>query len=572
MVICRSFLSAIFLVFSLDAFTQTRIDNINIIDVKNGKVIPAQSVVLSDGVIATVGKAKSIKSSADVTIIDGKGQFLMPGLADAHIHFFQSGGLYTRPDAVDLRARRSYAKELGFARANVADYLLRYLRLGITTVIDVGGPFLNFVVRDSVAKSITSPNVLVTGPLFSIVASDKLDLGDPPIVKISSEASADSLFEKMLPRNPDFIKIWYISNSANPAAKSFPIVKYIAEQSHKHGLKLTVHATELETAKFAVDAGADILVHSIDDKIIPDDFAQLLKQKKISYIPTLIVGSNYGRVFSGKLPHHSQDIHFSNPFAYSTLSDPETMSEDEMPPVVRHYRKYGLPSSDKKADSISAINLFKLATVGVNIATGTDAGNIGTMHASSYLIELEAMSRAGLSNAQLLKASTYNVATAFGKEKEWGSIEKGKKADLLLLQKNPMENIQHLNSISLVFKNGRMLVPDSILRESPEAIVQRQVNAYNAKNIEEFMNTYSADVELYDFPQKVFVKGKDEMKKMYSKFFSESPSLYCEIENRIVMGNTIIDKEKVRRGKQIIHAVAIYEVVGGKIKNVTFIE
>ena len=86
------------------------------------------------------------------------------------------------------------------------------------------------------------------------------------------------------------------------------------------------------------------------------------------------------------------------------------------------------------------------------------------------------------------------------------------------------------------------------------------------------MNTYSADVELYDFPQKVFVKGKDEMKKMYSKFFSESPSLYCEIENRIVMGNTIIDKEKVRRGKQIIHAVAIYEVVGGKIKNVTFIE
>ena len=171
-----------------------------------------------------------------------------------------------------------------------------------------------------------------------------------------------------------------------------------------------------------------------------------------------------------------------------------------------------------------------------------------------------------------MKASTYNVASAFGKETEWGSIEKGKKADLLLLRENPIHNIQHLNSISLVFKDGRMLVPDSILRESPEAIVQRQVNAYNAKNIEEFMNTYSADVELYDFPQKVFVKGSDEMKKIYGKLFSESPSLYCEIENRIVMGNTIIDKEKVRRGKQIIHAVAIYEVVGGKIKKVTFIE
>jgi len=88
----------------------------------------------------------------------------------------------------------------------------------------------------------------------------------------------------------------------------------------------------------------------------------------------------------------------------------------------------------------------------VNVATGTDAGNISTMHASSYLQELEAMQKAGLTNAEILKASTINAAIGFGKEQQWGSIEKGKLADLVLLDKNPLESLQHLNSIEIIFE------------------------------------------------------------------------------------------------------------------------
>jgi imidazolonepropionase-like amidohydrolase len=170
----------------------TLIKNITLIDVRSGKALPGYSVVISNGMIAEAGPAKKIKTAAGAKEIDGTGKYLMPGMADAHIHFFQSGGLYTRPDAVDLRRKSSYEKEVAFGKKNAADYLNRYLRLGITTVIDVGGPFYNFTIRDSVAAGKTSPNVLVTGPLFSMV--DRPELGpDKPIIRITSKEQADSL-------------------------------------------------------------------------------------------------------------------------------------------------------------------------------------------------------------------------------------------------------------------------------------------------------------------------------------------------------------------------------------------
>lgn len=563
------FLSSLCL--SVTLFSQSvYISNITLIDVKTGKAIPGQTVMISGEKIEQIATAAKIKIPAGAQLIDGTGQFLMPGMTDAHIHFFQSGGLYTRPDVIDFRRKVPYEKEKAFGLQNAKDYLHRYLRMGITTVIDVGGPMSNFVVRDSIASSAIAPNVLVTGPLFSMV--DRTQFGDDkPIIKITNEQEADQLFQKMLPQKPDFIKIWYIAGNAMPAEKNFPLVKYIAGQTHKNGLKLAVHATELNTAKLAVEAGADILVHSVTDDVIPDDIIKVWKEKSITYIPTLIVGLNYYRVFSGKLPNHPQDLAWANAFAYGSLTDPEAMTDTDMPFALKSLRKTGIPAGELKEDSIAGLNLAKLLKAGINIASGTDAGNIGTMHASSFLQELEAMQKAGLSNAEILKASTINPAIGFGKDKLWGSIEKGKIADLLLLEKNPLESLQHLNTIKIVFKNGKPLNADSLITESPEEVVQRQLNGYNAKDIDAFMDTYSDDIELYDFPAKLISTGKEDMKKSYAGFFQRVPNLYCEIVKRITIGNKIIDHEKVRAGQQTFSAVAIYEVKNGKISKVTFI-
>lgn len=568
----NSFLFILFSFFYCTAIAQiVQVQNVTVIDVNSGKAMPGYTVEINNGIISKVAPAKNVKAIEGSRVIDGTGKYLMPGMADAHIHFFQSGSLYTRPDGLDLRKIHPYESEITFAKNNATDYLERYLRLGITSVVDVGGPMANFNVRDSIAKTIVAPNVLVTGPLFSMV--DRPQLGDDrPIIKITSKEAADSLMQQMLPSKPDFIKIWYIAGPTMPAEKNYDLVKYIAEQTHKNGLKLAVHATELHTAELAVDAGADILVHSVDDSLLPDAFIKKMLVRNVTLIPTLIVAGNYYKVFSGKLAHHPQDLAWANAFAYGSLTDPESMAAEKLPPVLKFLRSRGIPAEIASMDSIMALNLVKLVKAGVNIATGTDAGNIGTQHASSYLQEQEAMQAAGISVAEILKASTINVAKAFGKESVWGSIDKGKKADLLLLNSNPLQSLNNLNAIAMVIKDGKVLMPGELVQENAEAIVQRQLNAYNARDLDAFMNTYADEIKLYNFPNTLIAEGKEAMRKNYEGFFKNTTNLYCEIENRIVQGNTIIDKEKVRAGTATLRAVAVYEVSDGKIKKVTFIQ
>ena len=165
-------LLALFLATSIWA-QPTFIRNVNLVDVRNGKIIPAQTIVINGKKIEQIGASSEIAPISGASTIDGSGKYLMPGMTDAHIHFFQSGGLYTRPDAVDLRKKVPYERERDFGVRNAADYLSRYLRLGITSVVDVGGPMSNFAIRDTVGKSGLFPNILATGPLFSMIESDK---------------------------------------------------------------------------------------------------------------------------------------------------------------------------------------------------------------------------------------------------------------------------------------------------------------------------------------------------------------------------------------------------------------
>ncbi len=104
-----------------------------------------------------------------------------------------------------------------------------------------------------------------------------------------------------------------------------------------------------------------------------------------------------------------------------------------------------------------------------------------------------------------------------------------------------------------------------------EDIVQTQVEAYNNKDIEAFLKTYSEDVKIFSFPKKLMYSGKKTMRKVYSALFSEVSVLNCVIKNRIIIGNKVIDEEYVQFDNEFSNAVAIYEVKNGKIDSVTFI-
>lgn len=105
-----------------------------------------------------------------------------------------------------------------------------------------------------------------------------------------------------------------------------------------------------------------------------------------------------------------------------------------------------------------------------------------------------------------------------------------------------------------------------------ETIVQKQLDAYNNRDIDAFMATYTKDVKLYNYPNELRTDGQEQMRKSYEQWFKQTPDLRAFIKNRIVIGNKVIDEEQVTANGNIFNAVAIYEIENGLIKKVTFIQ
>lgn len=552
------------------------IRNVTLVDVEKQQLISNTTVGITGSNIVSIGKTSKTTLPAGATIIDGTGKFLLPGLTDAHIHFFQSGGLYTRPDAINLTKEKPYEKEIEWARTNMKDVLKRYIHSGITSVIDVGATNNFLQLRDKFKNKSYAPEVFMTGPLLTSYepAVFKKLKNDEPFSLVTNIEEGKEMVQQQLPYHPDFIKIWYIltdlNNKEAAAQKFFPIAKAIIEEAHKHNLKVAVHATERITAQFTVEAGCDFLVHSVDDEILNEDFIKLLKAKNVTLCPTLTVAHGYRNTFAQELNSTTNELRWSNPEQLGSLYDLKHLPEIEMINLYKTATKNN-SAREAKSDSVSLVNLKKLVDAGVRIAAGTDAGNIGTLHGTSYLNELKEMKKAGMSNWQILQSATINPGYILGKEKETGSIAVGKKADMILLNANPVESLQNLEQIDLVINKGFIIRPDTLIKETPLALVQRQLNAYNVRNLEAFLEPYAEDVELYNFPSTLIAKGKAAMREQYA-FFKKVKELHCEIKERIVQGNTIIDKESVSGfGGNPVEATAIYQIENNKIKRVYFI-
>jgi len=561
-------------------FSQTYINNVTIADVENQKMIPNQTVVITNDLISNIQPSKKIKIPVNATVIDGEGKYLIPGMTDAHIHFFQNGGIYTRPDAIDLRKDMPYETEIALTKSDMENKLRRYLKNGITTVIDVGADLHFLKQREDFRDKNFSPTIFITGPLLTTYEPKVYEnLGDDePFILTKTIEDGINGVKKQLPFNPDFIKIWYIAGAdglpvEESARKNLPIIKAIIEEAHKNNLKVAVHATQRITAQLAVENGADFLVHSVDDEILKSDFVQLLLKNKTMLCPTLIVHAGYIKTFGQNINPSNYELLKADPYQLGSLLDLKHLP-DTLRINMYKERANSLQSiaSLKTADSICMANLKILSDAGVLITTGTDAGNIGTMHASSYLNELQAMQQSGMNSWQLLIASTLNGAKVLGKQNELGSVNIGKKANLVLLDANPINNIENVTKINRIINKGVVFNPDELLKDTPEDLAQRQLNAYNFRNIDGFLEPYAEDVEVYTFPNTLLFEGKEMMRKGYTPMFENTPNLHCELVNRIVQGNTVMDHERVQMGNKIVEAVAIYQIEDNKIKKVYFIK
>jgi imidazolonepropionase-like amidohydrolase len=438
-----------------------------VINPADGKIIENSVVVISGDTIESVVSRKETGVPTGSKWVDCTGKFILPGYIDTHVHFFQSGDLFTRPDAVDLTKIRSYRDEIGWVKGNLPDVFARYLRSGITAVVDVGGPFWNFEVRKIANSTAKAPRVAVAGPLISSVSRPQLDLGDPPIVKIDTPEQAREFVRKLASQNPDLVKIWYIVDQDHPVDSFRPIVHATIDESHARKLRVAVHATELETARAAIEEGADVLVHSVIDREVDSRFVELLKAKGTILCPTLVVFERYGRTFANKLNLTPEEKAWGNPEVIASL-DVTKLPQNQLPDRIKNALADSNAALDriKKTYDVALKNLKTLEDAGITIAAGTDAGNIGTIHGPALFREFQLMKEAGLTPIQILQCATTNAAKLFGGETgaHIGSIAKGNFADVVILKSDPLKDIKNMSDIEGVMKNGVLYPADSILR------------------------------------------------------------------------------------------------------------
>ena len=537
-----------------------------VVDGNGGAPIPDAVVVLRGDRIEAVGPRAKVRIPRGAETVDVTGKWITPGLIDAHVHFFQSASLYTRPDGLDFSSVVPYAADLNRSKKRLPETFDRYLASGVTTVVDAGGPRWNYEVRSRAASAPRAPRVAVAGPLIATEPTEpqkKLIVdGDAPIISAATPEEAAALARAQLPMKPDLIKIWGIGSGPEGAKKLREITRAVAAVAHPAGIRVAVHATELEQARAAVEGGADVLVHSVEDAPIDDAFIAALKARGVVYVTTVIVHEGYRDLFNGKPDLTAIERRLGDPFIVSTLS--------EVPPAIQNQVRGKIPDQT----AIILANLKRAVAAGVRVAAGTDAGNPGTLHGPAIHRELELLAQAGLTPLQVLSAATRDAAYAYSPKPHIGLVRAGFRADLLVLDADPTRSVAALQQIRQVWSRGRPYDPAALITPSPEAVVQLQLERYNAHDLEGFLATYAEDAEIFDLPNtaKPSVAGVAKMREVYGKLFAALPELRCEVGNRLVEGQFVIDQEICRESPRgpVFRASAIYQVEGGKIRRVWF--
>jgi len=178
------------------------------------------------------------------------------------------------------------------------------------------------------------------------------------------------------------------------------------------------------------------------------------------------VFERYGRTFANKLELTPEEKAWGNPDVIATL-DVTKIPPDKLPDRIKKAMENPQPILDniQKTYDVALKNLKTLEDAGITIATGTDAGNIGTIHGPAIFREFQLMKQAGLTPMQILQCTTANAAKTFGGDvgAKIGSLRPGNYADLVILKSNPLDDIAHASDIDSVMKNGVLYPADSIL-------------------------------------------------------------------------------------------------------------
>jgi len=429
-----------------------------------GAELLEDAVILVDGDRMTcVGSRVDCVTTEQVETIDLEGRHVTPGLVDGHVHYSQTGWLDGRPDSGIGTDHYDYEALQASLRENPRRWHRAWLCSGVTAVYDVGGLPWTLEVGEAGGDPARRPHYRAAGPLithyepvFGVLSAQGADTFLP----MNSDEAARESVAKLAEMGSTAVKVWYLDPPAGQRQALDDRLKLIGRLADEAGLPLLVHATELRNAKAALRAGADMLVHSVEDAAIDREFLDLMREAGTFYAPTLTVGSNWRRAVA------SARLRVAPP----AVDDPNGCVDDETQRVIAEADTLlaGSASRQDVASVFSALervgaghavledNLRRVVEAGLPVVTSTDAGNPLTLHGPSIYAEIEAMAAAGIPPADILVMSTRNGAAAMGRLDDFGTLESGKLADLIVLEDDPSESAGAYRSITHVMRAGEL--------------------------------------------------------------------------------------------------------------------
>lgn len=374
-------------------------------------------LLVSNGVVTEVGSRDVIDIPENAIVTDLTGKTIIPGIINAHGHIGGTEGLTS-----------SYSQQ------NVIRDLQLNAAYGVTTVYSLGGDGPESVaIRDEQDSiDLNRSRLYVAGDVIT---------GNTP-------EEARRGVDKNAAMNVDFIKIRVDDNLGTTEKMSPPIYEAIIDQAKTHNLEVVAHIFYLEDAKALLRLGVKFIGHSVRDQAVDEEFITLMKEKEATYCPTLM------REVSTYVYESTPDF-FQDPF-FLAHADTTLINELKKPERQLKVKQSESAQRYKAALVMAKGNLKRLSDAGVKIAFGTDTGPPARFQGYFEHLELEQMVDAGLTPMQTIVAATGNAVYNNNKE-QLGTLEKGKKADFIILSKDPLSDIRNTRTIESVWIGGNKI-------------------------------------------------------------------------------------------------------------------
>lgn len=517
-----------------------------VIDGNGGAPLKDAVIVAVGQRITAVGPRASVKIPAGATIIDAAGRYVVPGFIDTNVHLSLYGGARDRYETL----AKYYPRESEIV-LEAAQIELRY---GVTTVRDSYGMLMPLVqVRDRVARGeaagsriLAAGNIVGWGGPYSITFSltpqkdltrfqeemnDAISQGAGEDLADMTPAELRAAIDKYLDKGPDFLKYGGTSHFAQPTYIGFSpeSQKVMVEEAHKRGLVAETHSTTIEGLRLSIQAGIDLIQHPelLTPREMPDDLVSLIRERNIicSMLASTITGEAWEKHLKAKAETEKkqQEADRKGP------ARPRTFVEER-----RRAAELGVDLDTRRR------NAQKLIQAGTTVTVGTDSywaaapefaidpkpdnqsHGIGTIMAIEGLVEL------GMTPAQAIVAGTKNGAIACRKLNDLGTIEKGKLADLVILDADPMADIHNLRKVRSVMKGGQVVdlarLPEKRVLSSPKAALSSENRALLLNPDAPEMNRHAPEVFRVHFAttkgEIVFELHRDWAPKGVDRFYS----------------------------------------------------